>query len=375
MIIDGHHHIWYDIQEKEKLRRYFPTRQAWDQCVTWAYGGTPPFKDPNALYSRHLARMSDYDGKYTAESLEYHKIDATTVFPVDYDLAWGQPADITIEEKLIHTGELERKHPGKFLPYVNVDPRRTGALDIVKKAFEEWGKFYALKLIPGSGFYPWDPIVYPIYEYCIDRGIPIAFCVEGGGRGYRMERFNDPSNINDLMCEFRDMRVIILHAGVPYTSWFEKCCYNAQHVNCSIEIDAWMYGRVRQGTGAAAARGRRAGHPNMIDDPDGLTTMFHFAKVTAGAHKIIWGTDTAHGPSYTKETDMEHLGWSTPVKWLRSLPERGAKLGYRFTAEEVDWMVGGNLARVLGIQKDPAWNIPDKFGWRYRFPSANRYRS
>ena len=114
-------------------------------------------------------------------------------------------------------------------------------------------------------------------------------------------------------------------------------------------------------------------HPNMYDNPEGLITMLHFAKKAAGAHKMMWGTDNAHGPSYTKATDgSSHKGWSTPVKWIKALPENAAKLGYRFTKEDADMIVGDNLARVLGVKKDPAWNIPDKFGWRYRFPSPNR---
>lgn len=37
----------------------------------YACGGLPPFnKDPEAFYSRQLGRMSDYDGKYTIESLD-----------------------------------------------------------------------------------------------------------------------------------------------------------------------------------------------------------------------------------------------------------------------------------------------------------------
>lgn len=374
MIIDGHHHLWYDLEENGKMRRYFPARQSWDICMEWAYNWMPPFnRDPKALFTRQLSRMSDYDGRYTVESLEYHKIDATTIIPVDYDINFGGiPADITWEEKHTHVAALERKYPGKFLPFVQIDPRRTGALELMKRAFEEYGKFYALKLIPGCGFYPWDPLVYPLYEYCIDRDIPVAFCIEGSGRGYRMERFNDPIHINDLMCEFRDMKVVIFHTGVPYHSWFEKCCYNATHMNCFIEIDHWIYGRNIYGDRNIAQKGRRAPYENMFDDPEGLIKMLFFAKTAGGPHKIIWGSDSAHGPAFTKERDLHHVGWSTPVKWLQQLPENGARLGMNFTKEEVDMMLGFNLARLLGVVKPAEWQVPDKFGWRYRFPSANR---
>lgn len=368
MIIDGHHHLWYDIQEGDRIRRYFPWRQGWEICMMWAYTGTPPFnKDAKAFYPRQLLRMSDYDGTYTAADLEYHKIDATTIFPVDYDLNFGStPPEITWDEKHTHAGELERKYTGKFLPYVQIDPRRTGALELMQRAFEEYGKFYALKLIPGCGFYPWDPEIYPLYEYCIDRDIPVAFCIEAVPSGYRYSRFCDPMHLADTMAEFRDMRVIQLHSGMPFMSWFEKCCHVAQHVNAFMEMDSWFEPHPGQGgTG-----------PNIYDDPDGVIRMLTMAKKTAGAHKIIWGTDLANGPSYTKETaSIRHKGWRSVPDWIKKLPENAAKLGHSFTPEETDWIVGDTIARVLGIKKDPAWNIPDKFGWRYRFPSPNRNRT
>ncbi|MBI2166499.1 MAG: hypothetical protein HYU29_08900, partial [Chloroflexi bacterium] len=115
MLMDAHYHLWYDLEEKGRVRRYFPQRQGWHICMQWAYSGVPPFnKDPNTLLQRQILRMSDYEGKYTVEGLNYWKMDGTVLFPVDYDLNFGQASDITWEEKHQHLGELEKKYPGRL---------------------------------------------------------------------------------------------------------------------------------------------------------------------------------------------------------------------------------------------------------------------
>ncbi|MBI2165313.1 MAG: amidohydrolase family protein [Chloroflexi bacterium] len=364
MLIDAHHHLWYDLEEGGKTRRYFPQRQGWYICMRWAYTGLPPYnKDPKALYERQLLRMSDYDCRYAIASLDYWKMDGATLLPVDYDLNFGQTSDITWEEKHQHLGELQKKHPTRLYPFVNIDPRRLGSLELVKKAFEEYGKFYCLKLVPGVGFYPWDPMCYPLYEYCIDNDIPVAFCTEAHIWGYRRNRFSDPMYAMDVRAEFPDLKIILLHAGYQVLDWFQKSTTAANDVNTWMQLDSWI-----------TTRGSRPGmwdmRPGMFADEEALIKMMALAYTVSGPHKIMWGTDASHGPSYVAPTDgVDHQGWLSSARWLQSLPEKGAKYGFRFQKEHCDWMVGDNFARVFGLVKDPDWQIPNKFGWRYRIPS------
>ena len=67
-----------------------------------------------------------------------------------------------------------------------------------------------------------------------------------------------------------------------------------------------------------------------------------------------------------------HFGMKRLVDWWKGLPETGKKYGCEFTQEEVDLVLGGNVARILGIDKGPEWEIKDTYGWRRRYPSPNR---
>lgn len=367
MIVDAHQHLWYDIQDGDRIRRYFPQRQGWDVCMNWAYGGMPPYTlDPAALYPRQLGRMSDYEGTYTISSMDYHGVDASYIFPVDYDLNFGQSSDITVDEKLQHLYELSQKYPGRILHFAQIDPRRTDAYELLKRAITEY-KVNAYKIIPGCGYYPWDPILFPLYDLCLDYGIPLATCVEGSHRGYRFSRHSHPVHVGDMMAEFRDLKVIMLHAGYPFLHWFDECLAAARHVNCYIEPDSFLMG--------TSLRGRRGGRymgPNMFEGEDQLITMFAKAKSWIGCHKVMFGTDSAQGPAFNGPDAVNHYGWKSIVDWFRALPEKGAKRGYQFEPSEIDLMLGDNAARVIGLTKDPQWEIPHKFGWKYRYPSPNR---
>ncbi|MBI2165314.1 MAG: amidohydrolase family protein [Chloroflexi bacterium] len=368
MLLDAHHHLWYDLDEGGKTRHYFPARQRWHICMRWAYTGLPPYnKDPKSLYERQLLRMSDYEGKYTIAGMDHWKINAATLFPVDYDYNFGQAAEISWEEKHQHASQLGAKYKGRILPYVQIDPRRTNSLELVKRAFEEYKNFFALKLVPGAGFYPWDPMCYPLYEYCLNNDIPVAICVEGLNTSYRKGRFCDPIHVGDMHTEFPDLKVIMLHTGFMFTHWFEQCICAAVDVNTWAEMDTWF-----TGAGFGQGAGMKSLRPNMYTNEEGLIRMLAFAKSTCGAHKIMWGTDSSHGPSYAAPKDgVDHQGWTAPAKWIQSLPERGAKYGYDFTKEDADLIVGGTAAHVLKIKEDPSRKVPEKYGWKYRYPSPN----
>ena len=223
MIIDAHTHIWTG-QAPE--RSYFPPRQNWHICVDWAYsrhGTIPPYtKNPEALFPRQELRMSDPDGSYTIANMDEAGIDASVVFTIDYDFVWGQESGLSVEEKHRIYGELQRKYPGRLVCTAGPDPRRLNALELYKRAIEEH-KLRGIKLIPAAGYYAWDPMLYPIYEYSLDNGQPVWFCTEVSRGSYRYTRFQEPVHISDMTHDFPDLTVVLAHIGANYYNWFEQC--------------------------------------------------------------------------------------------------------------------------------------------------------
>ena len=362
MIIDSHLHI----STGTTTRRYLPWRQSWSVAMGWAYNGGPPYdRDPEALLPRHEIRISDPDASRSIETMDEAGVDTAVVLPIDYDFAFGEESDITPEEKHQQIGEMQRKYPGRILGLAGVDPRRLNGFEIFKRGIEEH-KLNGLKLIPACGYYPWEPRLFQFYQYCTERGLPVFMCTQAAPGGYRYIRFSEPFHVGDMISEFPDMTVVMLHAGHPFYHWFEESILVAQGTpNIYVQFDFWVYGWItRPYVGATAWQ-------NVKTDEESVVKMISRAKACLGAHKILFGSDSFCGPAYTGKDSVWHFGMKNLVDWWRSLPEIGKKYGCDFTDEEVDLMLGGNAARILGIEKPPNSEIKHKYGWMGKYPSPN----
>ncbi|MBW1732670.1 MAG: amidohydrolase family protein [Deltaproteobacteria bacterium] len=85
----------------------------------------------------------------------------------------------------------------RLYPFIAADPNREGVVDIVIDALKggvfkgvhpvkspkggSQAAFHGVKIYPVMGFTPDDKRLYPIYEYCMDSGIPITAHCENGG--------------------------------------------------------------------------------------------------------------------------------------------------------------------------------------------------
>ncbi|MBI2166056.1 MAG: amidohydrolase family protein [Chloroflexi bacterium] len=366
MIVDGHTHIWTGTPEK----KYFPQRQNWHVCMDWAYsraGRTPPYtRDPNSLLPRMEYRMSDPECKYTIATMDQAGVDAAVVFTIDYDFVFGEVAGLSVEEKHRIYGEFQRKYPGRLLCTAGPEPRRFNSLELYKRAIEEH-KLRGIKLVPASGYYAWDPILCPIYEYSLDNNQPVWFCTEVSRGSYRYTRFQEPVHISDMMHDFPDLTVVLAHMGACYVYWFEQCL-NAAASNPNVYLQdggpGWVLGWSSKSNPPTEGPWCTAFNNEPL-----VMALLARAKAAAGSHRILWGNGSAPGPAYAKEEDMaEGFGWRNLVKWWRGLPERAAKYGYSWTTRDVEMILGENAAHVMGYKRDPQREIPHKFGWRQLYP-------
>lgn len=86
--------------------------------------------------------------------------------------------------------EVAKRYPNNVFPFLGVDPRRQGILNIVKESVSRNGPFYGVKLYTPIGFSPTDPILFGgpdqkdcVYRYCESNGIPITVHCSPGGFG------------------------------------------------------------------------------------------------------------------------------------------------------------------------------------------------
>lgn len=81
---------------------------------------------------------------------------------------------------LLELQELKNKNHKTVLPFLAVDPRRTGIEKLVKELILP-GIFKGIKLYPPLGYLPTHPDLYPIYQLCIENDIPVTTHTSPGG--------------------------------------------------------------------------------------------------------------------------------------------------------------------------------------------------
>jgi uncharacterized protein len=169
------------------------------------------------------------------------------VLPVDMDHMEAGKAPQSYLEQLEELRCLKLQYPDFVLPFVAVDPRRGGLLDLVKKHIEEH-EFAGLKLYPPLGYFACDPKLNPVYAYAEENQIPVlTHCSRGGiyfkGRitdemrvhprtGCHLQwqknkdftdHFSDPENYKYVLQDFPRLKLCLAHYGgaSEWISWLQ----------------------------------------------------------------------------------------------------------------------------------------------------------
>jgi predicted TIM-barrel fold metal-dependent hydrolase len=135
-----------------------------------------------------------------------------------------------------------------------------------------------------------------------------------GGRS----KHTDLNLICDILIDFPNIKVIAAHMGK--TAWHEWAGLAHDYPNLYGDLAVWS----------------RYGERNYDHFCRQLRELTYYA----GVEKVLWGTDDPF-EDYTVPT-------ARFIQMMQDLPKKAPK-GYGFSREEVDLMLGGNAARLLGI--------------------------
>lgn len=122
------------------------------------------------------------------------------------------------ESQLKELSDLRDANKNALIPFCSVDPRRPNVVEEFKRWHQEY-KFKGVKIYPNLGFYPYDPVLMEIYEYCQKNQLPVlAHCSPGGIRklGISVEEareFANPANYKQVLREFPNLHICLAHFG------------------------------------------------------------------------------------------------------------------------------------------------------------------
>lgn len=132
--------------------------------------------------------------------------------------------------------EYVKKDSTRLFGFCSVNPKRSNAVELLKKAKFELG-LKGLKLGPMyQMFDPTDSIFYPLYAKAEELKMPIMW--HQGTSYLRMGplELSNPTLLDQVARAFPDLRMVIAHLGHP---WFaETACVVRKHPNVYTDMSA-----------------------------------------------------------------------------------------------------------------------------------------
>ena len=274
--------------------------------------------DKDALKQKASKLWSDLRGKKLIKTMNEVGIDYTIVCNVDnaenelitYDLAQQM-------NKII--ADIAKKYPDQLMALAGIDPRRPEALDMLKQCFEEFG-MKGLKYHADNGYDPSGPESYLLLEY-LEKNNGILLTHTGPLGPHGRSKFTEPILLADIMVDFPDLKIIAAHMG--QINWRPWAALAALYPNLYGDLAMW----------APFAFGRFDLFCRELRD------IIDYV----GVEKILFGSDS---PIYDVILPVKDV-----IEKIRSLPTKDPK-GIKFTEEEINAILGGNAAELLGLSKN-----------------------
>jgi len=240
-------------------------------------------------------------------------VDVSVTFAVDYGLLLGEaPIHIFDQNKLY--ADIAKRHPGRMIPFMAIDPRRQGGLRHCERAYREWG-MRGFKLHAGVGYMPDDPVCNWVYEKATEWDIPIM-CHTGGAPSAPLRWENSrPAYFASAAARYPDATFIFAHAGD--VGWWQEAMQAAAWLpNVYLDLSLWQKPY------------RKMPHRDFTSWLRHLTDM-------VGADKLMFATDAPH-PNF-------HCRLPEWARVFKELPKE-------FSEEEKALILGGTAAKVLKLE-------------------------
>lgn len=297
MIIDCHSHI----ASPDILPREFFS--GWSDTVGRMLPG--PLAGNARLKELFAQMLNDPEAEALGREMDRAGISKTVLLVIDFGLAYPR-ARFDIEE--VHQRHRRiMQRDDRFVAFSGVDPRRgREGLALFEKAVGEWG-FSGLKVYPPCGFSPSDPALFPYYEICAQRHLPVLVHI-GPSASSLSFKWQQPLEIDTAAMNFPGVNFILGHGA------------------CTLADEGALLARFR---------------PNLYLDlsgfqSEGKTRLKRSLKRLCRmglARKIVFGTDWPIHRFFTSQQGS--------VEMVRSLAEDGLSAG------EIEGILSGNFLALL----------------------------
>jgi len=217
------------------------------------------------LLEQFLAYMQDHSADLLINQMDAAGIAKTVLLCPDFSYALPDCA-LTVEEALLEHRAILQRHPGRFEAFAGVDPRwGADGVALFERAITEWG-FSGFKIYPPCGYTASDPALFPFYEVCAARRLPIV--IHTGPTSPALSFHESHPLACDVAARmFPAATFILAHASIAFS---EECVMMACF-RPNVYLDL-------------------SGFQKNLHSPNGLRDL---ERVISGGivHKLLFGTD------------------------------------------------------------------------------------
>jgi len=259
--------------------------------------------------------LIDPEGDKMIEEMDAAGVDKTVIFGVDYGLLFGEARIHAFDQNKMYA-DAARKHEGRLIPFIAIDPRRKGALYHCEKAYHEWG-MKGFKLHAGVGYLADSPECFWLYEKAAAWNIPVL-AHTGGAPNVALRWENSrPVHFASAAARYPEVDFIFAHCGD--IGWWQEAVQAATWLpNVYVDLSLWQ-------------------EPFLRNPRERFYTWLRNLINDIGAERILFGTD---GP---------YANLSYPLKdWVRVFSEPDTEIA--FTEEEKALILGGSAREVLRLE-------------------------
>ncbi|WP_134703750.1 amidohydrolase family protein [Ammoniphilus sp. YIM 78166] len=158
-----------------------------------------------------IFKQSPYSLESVFIEMDYMNVDKSILLPED--ITTQQGGHIVSNEQIKTLVDLA---PHRFIGFASVDPYRGDAVDVLDYAFKELG-LMGLKLHPSKQkFYPYDEILKPLYEKCIEYDKPIMFHAGMTWEPDAPAKYSHPLHFEEVAMAYPTLRMCLAHFGWPW---------------------------------------------------------------------------------------------------------------------------------------------------------------
>jgi uncharacterized protein len=157
----------------------------------------------------HLMKPVDLD--LLKKQYDLGKVEKVVLLPQDCSTECGTAVISNEEIKL-----LVDLRPDYFIGFASVDPRREDAVEVLEKAFKEYG-LSGLKLNTAKlKLYPNHEKLLPLYDLCVKYNKPVIFHSGLCWEPNTLTKYAHPLEFEEVALRYPSMKICLAHFGWPW---------------------------------------------------------------------------------------------------------------------------------------------------------------